>query len=259
MESLKEIIKEGNFECSEPGITFQGVDSSFIALVQLTLRRQGFSSYRVDETINLGINIENILKVLKCGGPKDSLTLSAQDDSDTLGVVFESDHRVSKFDHRLMVIDAAAHNFPSINYSTQCQMPSQEFARIVRDLSTLGETVEITLNSESITFSVESATGSGSITLSHNDGDDKGSQVKLKVEEEISQKFPLRYLNNFAKASTLSETVALKLSPGAPFCVDFRMLLPAEDKDQDNKIALGALRFFLAPKMDEEGEEQEDE
>jgi proliferating cell nuclear antigen len=254
IEALKEIIKEGNFECSEPGITFQGVDQSFIALVQLTLRRQGFSHYRVDDTINLGINIENILKLLKCGGTKDSLTLSSQDDSDILSLFFESESRTAKFDHKLMVIDSEALTVPPMNYNTQCNMPSAEFARIVRDLATIGETVQISITKTGITFSVESPTGSGSVTLNNDDGSEKSSSgIKIKVEEEISQKFPLRYLNNFAKAAPLAENVSLKLSPESPFCVDFRMVLPGKGDEQGTP--LGALRFFLAPKADETEDE----
>jgi len=220
------------------------------------LRRQGFSHYRVDDTVNLGINIENILKLLKCGGPKDSLTLSSQDESDTLSLFFESESRTSKFDNKLMVIDTEQLSVPTMQYTTSCQMASSEFQRIVRDLSTIGDAVEISITKEGVTFSVESPTGSGSITLtgSETENDKKNSSsIKIKVEEELTQKFTLRYLNSFAKASSLSEFVTLKLSSEAPLCVDFRMVLP--NKDDENPIALGALRFFLAPKADEQEDE----
>lgn len=213
----------------------------------------------MDETLNLGINIENILKLLKCGGPKDSLTLSAQDESDTLELLFESEQRTSKFEHKLMVIDSDSLSVPSMVYATTCQMQSQEFARIVRDLGTIGETCEITIAPGTITFAVESPTGSGSVTLVSNDDSvdsNKSQTIKIKVEEEISQKFPLRYLNNFAKAASLSDMVQLKLSNEAPFCVDFRMFLPGSKGEKDDApsppIPLGALRFFLAPKNDQE-------
>lgn len=248
-ESLHEIVKEGNFECTENGITFQGVDSSFVALVQLTLRKQGFEQFRCDESLNLGISIQNSLKFLKCGGAKDSLTLSSQEDSDLLSFIFEGPDRISKFEQKLMDIDSESLSIPSITYNNVCAMPSSEFQRIVRDLSTIGDTVQVTLNSEGVTFAVEGTNGSGSISLSANQDGEKEA-VKIKAEEEFVQKFTLRYLNNFAKAASLSSHVSLKLAADQPLAVEYRMTIPTGEDDQH--IVLGVLRFFLAPKSEDQ-------
>ena len=71
MECLRELIKQGNFDCSSSGISLQGVDSAFVALIQLTLSAGGFEDYRVDHNMNLGIDLENFVKILKCGGNND--------------------------------------------------------------------------------------------------------------------------------------------------------------------------------------------
>eukprot|EP00461_Guttulinopsis_vulgaris_P001655 UN01655 len=254
MEALKEIVKEGNFECSENGITFQGVDSSFVALVQLTLRKQGFAEYRIDDNMNLGINIENILKLLKCAGGKDSLTLTAQEDSDLLSLQFTAPERTSKFDLKLMDIDQEALTVPNITYETVCSLPSAEFQRIVRDLGSLGDTLSLRVSKEGITFAVEGTTGSGSITLNAGEGSDAKDTVKIKTEDEYEQKFTVRYLTQFAKAASLSPNVALKLSSEQPLAVEYRMTNPNEDDDSKPTI-LGVLRFFLAPKSSDEADE----
>jgi len=72
--------------------------------------------------------------------------------------------------------------------------------------------------------------------------DDEDDAVAIKVEEKVSLTFALRYLNSFAKATSLSEFVTLKLSPDVPLVVEY----PIEN--------LGHLRFYLAPKIEEEEE-----
>ena len=130
-------------------------------------------------------------------------------------------------------------------------MQSSEFQRIVRDLATIGDTVQITLNSEGITFAVEGNNGSGNITISNNGDGEKDSTVKIKAEEEFVQKFTLRYLNNFAKASALAPMVALKLAADQPLAVEYRMTVDSGEEGTP-AVVLGVLRFFLAPKSEDQ-------
>lgn len=210
MDSLKELIKEGNFNCTSNGISLQGVDPSFVALIQLTLRADGFKQFRVDRNLNLGLNIEQMTKILKCAGANDSLTLKAEDKSDELTFLFESPSgdRVSQFTLKLMDIDAENFGIPATTYSCIAQMPSAEFQRIVRELGVIGETVKISVTKEAIRFSVSGSQGSGSIVCKQSsgstDGDDEkdkqSSNVQIKIDEDIEQTFALNYLEKFAKA-----------------------------------------------------------
>ena len=46
----------------------QAMDSSHVALTALLLRAEGFSHYRCDRNVSLGLNLVNVSKVLKCAG-----------------------------------------------------------------------------------------------------------------------------------------------------------------------------------------------
>jgi len=86
------------------------------------------------------------------------------------------------------------------------------------------------------------------------------------LEEKISLTFALRYLNSFAKATPLSKFVTLKLSPDVPLVVEYQIPKYFKEKkkndksekeeDQQGDDDLGYLRFYLAPKIEEEGENQ---
>jgi len=244
MDSLKELVKEGNFDCSSNGISLQGVDPSFVALIQLSLRADGFELFRVDRNMNLGLNLESMTKILKCAGADDTLTLKAEDKADNLEFLFESpdQDRISQFSLKLMDIDSESFGIPATTYHCVVKMPSTEFQRICKELAVIGETVTVHVSKEGIKFSVQGNTGSGSIVCKPNaaSDEDEKKQVQIKLEDEIKQTFALRYLNLFAKATAVSEYVTLMLNEEVPLVVEYKV------------AELGHLRYFLAPKIDDE-------
>jgi hypothetical protein len=123
----------------------------------------------------------------------------------------------------------------------QCvvKMPSAEFKRICTEINVIGDTVKISASKDGVKFSVAGDMGTGSITCKQNvgvgeEGEEKDT-VQIKLEEEVSLTFALRYLNSFAKATPLSAMVSLKMSPDVPLVVEYSI----ED--------IGHIRYYLAP------------
>ena len=50
-------MTDTNLECATSGITLQAMDSSHVALVALSLKSDGFETYRCDRNISLGMNL----------------------------------------------------------------------------------------------------------------------------------------------------------------------------------------------------------
>jgi proliferating cell nuclear antigen len=66
------------------------MDSSHVALVALLLRAEGFEHYRCDRNLSMGMNLNNMAKMLRCAGNDDIITIKADDSSDTVTFMFES-------------------------------------------------------------------------------------------------------------------------------------------------------------------------
>ena len=62
MEAVKDLLKEGSFDCSDSGIQLQAMDNSHVSLVSLNLRSDGFDKYRCDRNLMLGMSIERFVK-----------------------------------------------------------------------------------------------------------------------------------------------------------------------------------------------------
>lgn len=246
MESIKDLVTDANLDCSSSGVSLQAMDSSHVSLVSLFLRGDGFQHYRADRNISLGLNLTSLAKVLKCAGNDDIITLKADDNGDSVNLMFESpkQNRISQFSIKLMDIDSEHLGIPETEYKCVVKMPSAEFSRIVREIGIMGDTVKIAASKDGVKFSVTGDMGAGSIICKQSESiDDKPDEsVTIKLEEEVALTFALRYLNFFAKATPLSGQVALKMSPDVPLVVEYRI------------EEIGHIRFYLAPKIEEDGD-----
>lgn len=243
LESVKDLVNDANFDCSSTGFSLQAMDSSHVSLVALMLRSDGFEHFRCDRTLSMGMNLSNMAKMLKCAGNDDIITMKAEDSGDTVTFMFESpsQERISDFELKLMDIDSEQLGIPDTDYSATIKMPSGEFQRICRDLSSIGDTVVVSVTKDGVKFSTTGDIGSANITVRQNTAVDKQEdQTVIDLQEPVTLTFALRYLNSFAKATPLSAFVILSMSKELPIVVEYRI------------NDMGHVKFYLAPKIEDE-------
>jgi len=62
IESIKDLVTDANFDCSNNGFALQAMDSSHVSLVALLLRSDGFEHYRCDRNMTMGMNLSNMVR-----------------------------------------------------------------------------------------------------------------------------------------------------------------------------------------------------
>lgn len=141
VDAIKDLVQDCNFDCNDSGIALQAMDNSHVALVSMMLKADGFSPYRCDRNIALGVNLTSLTKVLRAAQNEDILTLKAEDAPDVLNLVFESadNDRISEYDLKLMDIDQEHLGIPETEYASTITMPAGEFRRICTDLLAMSE------------------------------------------------------------------------------------------------------------------------
>ncbi|CAI8593168.1 unnamed protein product [Vicia faba] len=82
----------------------EAMDSSQVALVALLLRSEGFEHYRCDRNLSMGMNLNNMAKMLKCAGNDDIITIKADDGSDTVTFMFESPTQDKIYDFEMNLL-----------------------------------------------------------------------------------------------------------------------------------------------------------
>jgi proliferating cell nuclear antigen len=90
VDSIKDLVTDGNIDCTPEEISIQCMDSSHVSLVAVSLSASAFDHYRCDRTLSLGFNSNNMSKILKMMGRDDILILKAEDDGDVMTMMFEN-------------------------------------------------------------------------------------------------------------------------------------------------------------------------
>ncbi|KAK6156161.1 hypothetical protein DH2020_010409 [Rehmannia glutinosa] len=245
LESLKDLVNDANFDCSATGFSLQAMDSSHVALVAFLLRAEGFDHYRCDRNLTMGMNLGNMAKMLKCAANDDIVTIKADDGTDTVTFMFEnpSQDKIADFEMKLMDIDSEHLGIPEAEFEAIVRMPSAEYARICRDLSSIGDTVVISVSKEGVRFSTRGDIGTANIVCRQNTSlDNPEDATVIEMEKPVTQTFALRYMSSFAKATPLANQVTISMSSELPVVVEYKI------------AEVGYLRFYLAPKIEEEEE-----
>jgi len=199
VEALKEVVTELHLECTENDIIVQAMDSSHVSLVSLLLSAEGFLAYRCEKRMSLGINVANLVKILKCAGNDDTIQLSAEDGGDVLKIKLsdQNESRVSDFAMKLMEIEGLQLGIPQQEYKASVEMPSSEFTRVIRDITSLGDTAHITVAKSGVTFAVNGDIGSVNLHMKATSneltaptplnptGTKKEEEEKVKAEPKV--------------------------------------------------------------------------
>lgn len=253
--AIKELVTDANFECAEDGIKLQAMDNSHVALVAVELGANGFKKYRCDRPMPLGVNLNSLSKVLKCAKDDDQVTLKAGDNNDVLNLLYESPttDRVAEYEMKLMDIDVDALGIPDTDYDASVHMSSAEFARIVRDLSNLGESVKIEVTKEGVRFSSEGDAANGNVLMKHSDeaarkyndkeegsgGESRKGKGKEKKEEDVKEE----------EEDTEMADASQKISATQK----------TDDDDDDDEILEVKQENVKREKKKEKGEDEEEE
>jgi proliferating cell nuclear antigen len=220
------------------------MDSSHISLCELNLKATGFTDYRCDRDLSMGLSLTNLAKILKCAGNDDTVAIRSADDSDVATFVFESTKtdKISEFEFKLMDIDSESLNVPDKKYDCQVKMPSKEFRTIITDLAALGDNCTISVSKEGVSFSVSGDMGTANVSVRQKSAADEKAKdgTVIDLQNPVKLTFTIRHLLNFTKATPLSERVHLSMSADHPLVVEYVM------------EGAGDIKYYLAPKLDDE-------
>lgn len=207
VEAIKDLVTDVNIDVSASGkinkinvfltisflitigLSLQAMDTSHVALVSLNLSMEGFESYRCDQPVVLGININNLSKVMKLADPSDSITLQCEQDPSTLKITFENPktQRSTEFALNLITLDVEHLSIPETEYSSLITINSGEFSKICKELQSLSESLTIVTKHDSVQLSVDGPVGSGFVKIQSNEGERQEERTLIEVEEPVSQ------------------------------------------------------------------------
>lgn len=229
VDLLKESLEYVNLECKKTGLFVNTVNFSQTGIIQLFVDKDALEEYNQGNVPVLGLKMDSFQKMLKSISNAHTLEMSMKD-NETLICQSKGKYSINT-EYRLVEVDANSYD-ANVEYDVSATLDAKVLYSIVKDLSTLGDTVIIECVKDKLSFIVE-GTDVAKTRVEIEDLD-------IQSEEDISLKFGLKDLLNYVKIYAIANDVELHLKANQPMCLHYTL-----------KDDFGWFRCFLAPMQDE--------
>jgi len=251
----KEEIDENGEKTMVGGIGAITMAMSNNVLLHLKLDAVNFDYFEcVKDKFVAGINTSLLFKVMKTMNNNDTITFFVNDDDENkLGIKFENKQNnfISTKKINLFDIDEYEIEIPPTKFNTVINMPSPFFNKIIRDLNSLGDVVEIKSIKKKLILTTVGETVGDEIEIGESDN---GVTIVTEDEDLIFQgNYDLRYLSTFCKCTNLCANVDLFMKNDYPLVIRYFV------------ASLGTIYLCLSSKTDassleyDDGDEDEDD
>ncbi len=231
---ISEIIDEGVFKVDSNGLSLLSPDRSMIAVVNFQLLASAFDEFNVTGEDLLGLNLANLVAVVKRIKNEDKVTLKKDEGTNVLEIILEGKGK-RKFEIPLLDITGEKPPVDQLDFKGKVELDSSVLEEGISDADIVDDSVVFEAHPDMFKMWAKGDVSSTQLELKK--GED--GLVKLESAEALRARYPLEYLKKMIKAAKLSDKVALE------FGTDYPMRLKFTAMDKVN------LSFVLAPRVEE--------
>jgi proliferating cell nuclear antigen PCNA len=240
---IKLFTNDINIHFETERLFIQALDTSRVSIFEVYLPKSWFDVYNISDGNGavVGINTNNLYKVLHAREKNQRLTMKMDDTSDDKILLDMTSDNPTIFDKHfelpLMDIDTEMMHIPSMEYKADFSLPSNTFATLIDQLKMFGETLRIECSEDKIQLFSESLdSGKMSVDIPIDDL----VSFAIEEDEQLDISFALTYLHNICLYSKLAKTVDISMTTNYPIRIQYLL------DDSDAKIV-----YYLAPKIDD--------
>ena len=234
-------IENDNGESIIGGMVVKEVNKTGKILVYMKLEADKFDIYKYNyhkKKLTLGIDINNLLKCLKCMSHFDNMTwLVDDDDINKLCIILESSERKEKkiFKLNLMDIEEQNYDITPIQFPYLIILPSTDFHKYCKDMAASTDKIDIKSTSNKLYFSGKGEIGYIDFEVGESNGGLSITSNTSNNNEIVQGLFELKFLLIFTKCTNLSNLVTLYLKNDYPIIVNYQI------------GSLGEIKLVLSP------------
>ena len=235
ISAISALVDEANFEISPKGMTLRAMDPSRIAMVDFELPKSAFSAYECDEEGHLGVNLDEMDKIVKRAGAGNSLELALDREKNQLQITLQGR---TKRSFKISLIDLGADRPPTLNvdFGINIKITADTLKEIIQDANIISDFIQIDAQPDNVTISARGDTGNLEVTI----GKSEEALLEYTVKEPAKSLYALEYLNDMMKAVAASDTVQLEFGKGTPIKLVFAV------------SSGGHITYFLAPRVEDD-------
>ncbi len=215
VDSIVNLVEEGQFEVKEDGLHLSAMDPSQISMVAFTMPKEAFVEYSISEEGKLGVDIGQLSNVLARGKKGEKVELTV--DEGRLIINFFADKRKRTFKVPLIETGDRMQKEPKIDFESNVKMKADAFKETLKDAKLISSHVRLVLTPGE--FIVDVRGESGDVRAQF----DKGGEEVLEITTNDGAKstFPLQYLEDIVKAASANTTLELNIETDRPLKLQY--------------------------------------
>lgn len=231
LSSIAEIIDEAVLKVTSSGISLVAADRAMVAVADFHLSKSAFEVFELDSDQSIGLNMSNLISVLKRVSGKDKLKLNLAGNKLQIEITNGSLRKFS-----VPLIDVTQEEIPQIEqlqFSVKAELHPEVLQAGVEDAEIVSDSITFQISPEKFIMKSEGDLSSAELELERGNA----HLLNLESSSEMKSKYPIDYLKKMIKAAKIADSVMLQFGQDYPMKISFK----SGDK--------ASLQFILAPRM----------
>lgn len=232
VDAIVSLVDEGLFTITKEGIALRAMDPSGISMISFFMPNKAFSKYEIEKSTNIGLNLDNLSKIMSRTRDNEALVLKDSDNK----LVLEFLGQKGKRRYKLQLIDIKAREDkePKVEFDANVEVDSEHLKNVLKDASLLSS--YISFKADKGQFAINAKGDSGELEEVHEV--DGAAIKKVEAEKEASAVFNLEFLENMVKSSAMGNYISISLKTNQPLKLTY-------------SISDASITYFLAPYVEE--------
>lgn len=248
-ELLSTHLTEAILKFSKKGLEMSKIDEGRICLIFLKIPASDFDSYKCDKNLSLGLNLDDLVKMMKRLQRGESIKLGYDDANKKLIISMfneASNKRKRTFKLGLIELSDVELNLKaledSVFESNEATLPIDYIIEAVKDAEIISQSLTIEFSKDELKMFAAGMIGDAEVIL---EKDDEGME-NFKSPSPGALTLALSYMATFKRASNMTEKVKIQLLESSPLKSTFEFL------------SKSSIIMFTAPRIEEPENEEED-
>ena len=228
---LSDFITEASFSFQKDGIKLHALDPANISMVIMNILPTAFQEFKVEQPVDITLNLEALKQALKRAKPTDPVTLTLDKNKLRITIIGKS---TKNFYVPLLEREGKERKVPALDFMATVELDAIEFRDYIDDASIAGDAVIFEADKNNFTITAGDLGSKVSILLT------KGNDplLQLAAGDLVRATYSVEYLKKMARSAALAEAVTVQFAKDYPMRLDFRSL---------NKMQM---TFILAPRIE---------
>ncbi len=264
-EAISFLIDETYLHVSPKGIKIKAMDPSHVAMLLANFSSDIFTEYTCDEDFKIGVNIQDLIKILRRAKSTDQIRLSTDDsDKNTVSIQMKTDKSTRTFKLKSKDIqnydkdaDATIEKLDQTlieRFNATIQLEGSIIDEVIKDALIISDIIKVQVLSaeQLLTFQATDETGEVQVEL---DMSNKGSGgiLDAEVKNDCEGMYSLNYLENIIKIQPVVSSFEIGLGLNIPVRISGTLTNTSGNPTE------GKIVYILAPRVEDEEDDYADD